>query len=55
MAAFNGGKPVLEYRINYDQAEGVFIELDYTTDTFYSTAIKTDLELSPGSTYAFTV
>lgn len=35
--SFDGGKPVLDYRINYDQAEGWYIPLDTTTDTFYST------------------
>jgi hypothetical protein len=52
---FNGGKPVLDYRINYDQAEGIYVELDTTTDTSYSTLSVPNLELNPGSTYSFTV
>ena len=50
-AAFNGGRSVIDYRIIYDQAEGLYVNLDVTTLTQYTTQI----ELSPGSTYSFTV
>ena len=50
-AAFDGGQPVTEYRVQYDQAEGLFIPLETVTDPEYVTSFET----SPGSTYAFVV
>jgi hypothetical protein len=50
-AAFNGGMPVIDFQIIFDQAEGLYITLDTTTATEYTTAF----EVSPGSTYSFAV
>lgn len=54
-ADFDGGEEVIDYRIIYDQAEGLYIPLDTTTALSYSTTETPSLELSPGSTYSFAV
>lgn len=48
-AVFNGGKPVLEFSIWFDQANGNFIELASTSDTDYTTGVT----LTSGLTYTF--
>ena len=46
-AAFNGGKPVLDFKIWWDNASGSFVELITVTETTFTTAV------TPGLTYQF--
>jgi hypothetical protein len=49
--AANGGAPVLDYRISYDQASDTYIELESGVTTLSYTAIG----LTAGQTYKFKV
>jgi hypothetical protein len=50
--ASNGGTPILDYAISYDQATGTWIDLvTGITDDFYTTTIS----LTAGGTYSFKI
>lgn len=52
-AAFNGGKTVLDYRIQYDEGSGSGTLVDLSTVT--ETQFTSTTTLTPGMTYVFTV
>ena len=50
----NGGSPVIDYRVSYDQGIGSFVVIgdSYTSQSFTSTALQ---GITPGHTYRFYV
>lgn len=49
--AYNGGSPIIDYRLSYDQSTGVWIELA----TGVSTTSYSAMSLTPDAIYAFRV